>query len=78
VKQGLIQNLNRYRFSLTTTGLTINGVLMSDEIFQQFKAKYIKGPRDHFNYSQYYTSRGSGSHCDVHTPTSDWNIVYTY
>jgi hypothetical protein len=41
--------------------MTINGQSQPEEIFQQYKTKYIKHSKDHVRFSQYFNSKGSGS-----------------
>jgi beta-lactamase regulating signal transducer with metallopeptidase domain len=74
IENGLIDNVNRFSFTLTAEGLVVNGIRAPDDIFLTFKTKYVIYPKSRFIYSQYYTPQGSGSHCEVNinpdAPTS--------
>ncbi|HWK05004.1 MAG TPA: M56 family metallopeptidase [Puia sp.] len=63
----LIDHVDKLSFTLDGNGLIVNGIKQPDEIYASFRSKYIRHPKDHFIYSQYYTQHGSGSHCEVHT-----------
>ena len=78
VKAGAITDVNRYDFTLNDDFLVVNGKTQPDNLFKALKAKYIHGPSDTFEYSQYWTSKGSGSHCEVHTPSHSEDITNTY
>ena len=65
IENGLIDDVNRFSFTLNAEGLIVNGVAQPDNIFLLFKTKYVIYPKSRFIYSQYYTPRGSGSHCEV-------------
>jgi hypothetical protein len=52
IDRGLINAKTDLRsFSLDNSGLTVNGVRASDEIFSGFKEKYVKDAGDHYIYS---------------------------
>jgi hypothetical protein len=52
IDRGLINAKTDLRsFSLDNSGLTVNGVRASDEIFSGFKEKYVKDADDHYIYS---------------------------
>ena len=74
IKAHLIGDLNKFSFTLNENELIVDGSRQAANIFQTFKDKYLKGPKDRFIYSQYYTSKGSGSHCEVHTPSTDAHL----
>jgi hypothetical protein len=78
VKAGVIPDVNRYNFTLNKDVLIVNGKSQPDNLFKTFKAKYVHGPDDTFEYSQYWTAKGNGSHCEVHTPAHSENITNTY
>jgi beta-lactamase regulating signal transducer with metallopeptidase domain len=65
VENGLIDNVNRFSFTLNAEGLVVNGTRQPDNIFLTFRTKYVIHPKARFIYSQYYTPQGSGSHCEV-------------
>jgi bla regulator protein BlaR1 len=65
IENGLIDDVNRFSFTLTAEGLVVNGIRAPDDIFLTFKTKYVIYPKSRFIYSQYYTPQGSGSHCEV-------------
>jgi hypothetical protein len=74
VENGLIDNINRFSFVLNADGLIVNGIKQSDDIFLTFRTKYIIHPKARFIYSQYYTPKGSGSHCEVNTDPDNTSI----
>jgi bla regulator protein blaR1 len=74
VENGLIDNLNRFSFVLNADGLVVNGIKQSNDIFLKFRTKYVIHPKAHFIYSQYYTPKGSGSHCSVNTDPDETSI----
>jgi type IV secretory pathway VirB10-like protein len=52
IDRGLINAKTDLRsFSLDNSGLTVNGVRASDEVFNSLKEKYIKDASDHYIYS---------------------------
>jgi hypothetical protein len=52
IDRGLVDAKSDLRsFSLDNSGLTVNGVRASDEIFAGFKQKYVKDASDHYIYS---------------------------
>jgi hypothetical protein len=52
IDRGLINAKTDLRsFSLDNSGLTVNGVRASDELFAGFKEKYVKDAGDHYIYS---------------------------
>ncbi|HMH23546.1 MAG TPA: M56 family metallopeptidase [Puia sp.] len=48
----LITDKNDFSFSLDQYGLTVNGVKQSDEVYQQFREKFLKDPEDRIIYSK--------------------------
>jgi len=78
VKAHLITDVKKYEFALDADKLIVNGERQPDNIFQKFKEKYIHGPNDNFEYSQYWITGGSGSHCIVHTPNHGENLTNVY
>jgi len=65
IENKLIDRVDRLSFTLDADSLTLNGIRQSDEVYRKFKAKYIYHLKDHFIYSQVYTSSGSGAHTEV-------------
>ena len=78
VKAHLISDAEHFSFTLNKDELIVNGSRQPATIFQTFKDKYISRPQDRFIYSQYYTPHSSGSHCEVHTPSTDANLSNTH
>jgi len=74
VENGLIDNVNRFSFTLNAEELIMNGIKEPDNIFLIFKTKYVIHPKAHFDYSQYYTPQGSGTHCIVNTDPDNTSI----
>jgi len=75
VSLGLIQHPETFSFILDARKLLVNGKKQPSAIFEKFKTKYIRHSRDHFIYSQYYTPKGSGSHCEVNVDDSDSKLT---
>jgi beta-lactamase regulating signal transducer with metallopeptidase domain len=65
VKDRLIDHVEEFSFTLDADKLLVNGTQQPEDVFLRFKTKYVIHARDHFIYSQYWTSHGSGSHCEV-------------
>jgi hypothetical protein len=63
----LITDLNKFSFTLNENHLIVNGIEQPQELFSKLRAKYIMHNGDHYIYSQYYHTdgSGSGSHCEV-------------
>lgn len=78
IKIHLITDVNKYAFYLDPATFTVNGVPVPDSIAQQFRKKYVLGPDYNFEYSQYWTPKGSGSHCIVHTPNHSADLTNQY
>ena len=74
MKDGLIDNVNRFSFTLNADELIVNGTKEPDNIFSTFRTKYVIHPLAHFDYSQYYTPQGSGTHCIVNTDPDSTSI----
>jgi len=58
-KDKLVDNLDKLSFTLTDYGMTINGQSQPEEVFQQYKTKYLKHPKDHIRFSQHLSASGS-------------------
>ena len=65
IEAHLITDLNKFSFNLNERVLIVNGNLQPEDLHSKLKAKYILHNGDHYIYSQYYHSDGSGSHCEV-------------
>ena len=74
IETGLIDDLNRFSFTLTAEGLIVNGVTQPDKIFSTFRTKYVIYPKSRFDYSQYYTPHSSGSHSEVNLNPDNTSI----
>jgi bla regulator protein BlaR1 len=74
IENGLIDDVNRFSFTLNAEELIVNGIKAPDDIFLKFKTKYVIHPKAHFDYSQYYTPQGSGTHCIVNTDPDTTSI----
>ena len=74
IENGLIDDVNRFSFTLNAEGLVVNGTRAPDNIFLTFKTKYVIYPKSRFIYSQYYTPQGSGSHCEVNLNPNSTSI----
>jgi len=74
IENGLIDDVNRFSFTLNAEELIVNGIKAPDDIFLKFKTKYVIHPKANFTYSQYYTPQGSGTHCEVNTDPDNTSI----
>jgi hypothetical protein len=65
----IVDNIDHLSFTLDADKLIVNGVKQPDNIYQQFKAKFIHLKTDYCKYSQWYNSKGgdSGTSESVHT-----------
>jgi beta-lactamase regulating signal transducer with metallopeptidase domain len=78
VNTHLITDVKQYSFNLTPSIFLVNGVPVPENIARRFREKYVPGPGYDYEYSQYWNSRGSGSHCIVHTPNRTANLTNHY
>jgi bla regulator protein blaR1 len=64
----IVDHLDKLSFTLDADQLIVNGARQPDNIYQQFKAKYIHRETDHYIYSQWSHRNGDGgSNEEVHT-----------